>query len=217
MSDVEVPDVLHGYYTQYEVSASFLDVSLFSNLTCCVLAMFNSFLVVSSFFCYASHAELILSLSFHLRRETFQCLKQFRSFTNCCLTTNVRFEPLFLQLLVASVEVDYLACFQRHHCFQALQHGHLKALPVYLFGRNLVVFITLYSTTQAGIGRQWVLTTTAATEARVHTPNRYEIAQLSTRPSLADHRHLSSKIWAKSVRQRHQMLKDWNATADMPM
>lgn len=82
---------------------------------------------------------------------------------------------------------------------------------------TLIFFIAVYSTTQAGIGRQWVSTTAAATGEGVHTPDSYEIAQLSGRPSLADHIQLSNKIWAKTVRQRHQMLKDWNVTADMPM
>ena len=91
---------------------------------------------------------------------------------------------------------------------------------IWLVG-TLIFFIAVYSTTQAGIGKQWVSTTTSTTAAATGSgfldPGSYEIAQLSGRPSLADHIQLSNKIWAKTVRQRHQMLKDWDVTADMPM
>lgn len=77
----------------------------------------------------------------------------------------------------------------------------------------IVFLVAVYHTTQAGIGRQWVPTIAPT----VHAPDDYEIVKLSGRPSLADHIQLSNKIWAKTVRQRHQMLKDWPETADMPL
>lgn len=84
---------------------------------------------------------------------------------------------------------------------------------IWLVG-TMVFLIAVYSTTQAGIGREWVAPTTGAA---VHVPDSYEIAKLSGRLSLEDHIQLSNKIWAKTVRQRHQMLKDWPETENMPM
>lgn len=78
----------------------------------------------------------------------------------------------------------------------------------------IVFLVAVYHTTQAGIPREWVSTTTAPA---VHVPDDYEIARLNGRPSLADHIQLSNKIWAKTVRQRHQMLKDWPETENMPL
>ena len=84
---------------------------------------------------------------------------------------------------------------------------------IWLVG-TIIFLVAVYHTTQAGIGREWV---SISKGAAVHAPDDYEIAKLSGRPSLADHIQLSNKIWAKTVRQRHQMLKDWPETKDMPL
>ena len=89
---------------------------------------------------------------------------------------------------------------------------------IWLLGA-IVFCLAVYSTTQASPPSQWVekvMPQKPQAPEVVASPPAAEQA-FHGRPSLEEHIRLAEKSWAKGVKQRHETLKEWPSTKEMPM
>jgi hypothetical protein len=74
----------------------------------------------------------------------------------------------------------------------------------------VIFVIALFHTMSGGETSDWISNTIIQnTSSKSH--------KATGRLSLEAHVKLAEKIWAKTVRQRHEMRKDWEDQANMPL